>query len=72
MFTNTMAVVHLLNSLVDVYLWLADEIADAELMTRIKARKQARLKYITTEKLKIRLEIIRELDKNNPSRINSK
>lgn len=61
-----MAVVHLLQSLVDVYLWLDDKIDDLELQKRIKARKSARVKYITTEKQRIRLEILRDLDRNDP------
>jgi protease II len=66
MFTNAMAVVHLLQTVVDVYLWLQDEIADHQLMERIQARKKARAKYIATEKQRIRLEILREMDRNNP------
>ncbi len=72
MFTNAMAVVHLLNTLVDVYLWLNDEIDDAKLMGRIKARKSARLQYIATEKQRIRLEILRELDRNNSKPVSTK
>lgn len=72
MFTNAMAVVHLLSTMVDVYLWLQDEIADHELMERIKARKAARSKYIATENQRIRLEILRELDRNNPKPVKSK
>lgn len=68
MLTNAMAVVHLLNSLVDVYLWLADEIDDAVLMSRIKARKAARTKYILAETQRIKLEILRDLDRNNPTK----
>lgn len=66
MITNAMAVVHLLNSLVDVYLWLDDKIDDLELNKRIKARKAARTKYIATETQRIKLEILRELDRNDP------
>jgi hypothetical protein len=66
MFTNAMAVVHLLQTMVDVYLWLNDEIADHELKKRIDARKSARKKYIATENQRVRLEILRELDRNNP------
>lgn len=69
MFTNAMAVVHLLNTMVDVYLWLQDEIQDAELMKRISARKKARATYIATENQRVRLEILRELDRNNPKPI---
>lgn len=72
MITNTMAVVHLLQTVVDVYLWMNDQIADLELKRRIDARKAARKKYIATESQRIRLEIIRELDKNNPSPVKSK
>lgn len=70
MITNAMTIIHLLQSLVDVYLWLDDQIQDLELMNRIKARKAARIKYIIEEKQKIRLEILRELDSNNPKPIN--
>lgn len=66
MISNAMAVVHLLNTMVDIYLWLQDEIADHVLMERIKARKAARAKYIATENQRVRLEILRELDRNNP------
>lgn len=72
MITNAMAVVHLLQSLVDVYLWLNDEIADHQLMERIKARKAARTQYIATEKQRIRLEILRELDRNDPRPVTDK
>lgn len=67
-----MAVVHLLNTMVDVYLWLQDEINDLELKKRIDARKVARKKYIATESQRIRLEILRELDRNNPKPIVTK
>lgn len=66
MITNAIAVVHLLQSLVDVYLWLDDKIDDLELNKRIKERKAARTKYIATENQRIRLEILRDLDRNNP------
>lgn len=72
MFTNAMAVVHLLNTMVDVYLWLQDKIDDAELMARITARKKARATYIATENQRIRLEILRELDRNDPKPVNDK
>lgn len=72
MFTNAMAVVHLLNTMVDVYTWLQDEIDDATLMKRISARKKARATYIATENQRIRLEILRELDRNNPRPVNPK
>lgn len=65
MITNAIAVVHLLQSLVDVYLWLDDKIDDMELNKRIKERKAARTKYIATENQRIRLEILRDLDRNN-------
>lgn len=71
MFTNAMAVVHLLNTMVDVYMWLQDEISDLELKKRIDARKQARKKYIATENQRVRLEILRELDRNNPKPVKS-
>lgn len=66
MFTNAMAVVHLLQTMVDVYLWMQDEIADHELKKRIDARKAARKQYIATENQRVRLEILREMDRNNP------
>lgn len=66
MFTNATAVIHLLMTVVDVYTWLNDEIADHELKRRIDARKKARSQYIATEKQRIKLEILRELDRNNP------
>lgn len=66
MITNAMAVVHLLNTVVDVYLWFQDKIDDIELNNRIKERKKARANYIATENQRIRLEILRELDRNSP------
>lgn len=62
-----MAVIHLLNTVVDVYLYFQDKIRDDELTDRIRARKDARAKYIATENQRIRLEILRELDRNRPS-----
>jgi hypothetical protein len=64
MIANAMAVVHLLNTVVDVYLWLDDKIQDVELHRRISERKKSRIKYITEEKLKVRLEILRDLERN--------
>lgn len=72
MITNAMAIIHLLNTMVDVYLWLNDEIADHQLMERIQARKIARTKYIATEKQRVRLEILRELDRNDPKPVSGK
>lgn len=61
-----MAIIHLLGTLVDVYLWLDDKISDVVLFQRIKARKAARVKYIASETQRVRLEILRDLDRNNP------
>ncbi|GEM_PF-6517146 len=66
MFTNAMAVVHLLNTVVDVYLWFQDKIADNELHKRIAERKKLRAKYIVEENQRIRLEILRDLGRNDP------
>ncbi len=65
MIANAMAVVHLLQTVVDVYLWLDDKIQDIELQRRISERKKSRIKYITEEKLKVRLEILRDLERNS-------
>lgn len=65
MIANAMAVVHLLQTVVDVYLWLDDKIQDIELQKRISERKKSRIKYITEEKLKVRLEILRDLERNS-------
>lgn len=65
MIANAMAVVHLLQTVVDVYLWLDDKIQDIELHRRISERKKSRIKYITEEKLKVRLEILRDLERNS-------
>jgi hypothetical protein len=63
--TNAVAIIHLLNTVVDVYLYFQDKIRDDELTDRIRARKDARAKYIASETQRIRLEILRELDRNN-------
>ena len=65
MITNAMSVIHLLQTVVDVYLYFQDKIRDDELTDRIRARKDARNKYIATENQRIRLEILRELDRNS-------
>jgi len=66
MITNAMAVIHLLNTVVDVYLWFQDKIADGELHKRISERKKLRAKYIVEENQRIRLEILHSLGSNNP------
>jgi hypothetical protein len=63
--TNAMAVIHLLNSVVDVYLFFMDKIDDLELANRIKERKQARTRFIAAETERIKLEILRDLERNS-------
>jgi hypothetical protein len=63
---NVMAIVHLLNTVADVYLWFIDKIKDDELHKRITERKKLRAKYIVEENQRIRLEILRSLGRDNP------
>ena len=63
---NIMAIVHLLNTVADVYLWFIDKIKDEELNNRIKERKKLRNKYIIEENQRMRLEILRDLGRNDP------
>jgi hypothetical protein len=63
--TNAMAVIHLLNSVVDVYLFFMDKIDDLELAGRIKERKQARTRFIAAETERIKLEVLRDLERNS-------
>jgi len=68
MFSNFMAIVEFLSLCSDVYLWLDDKITDIQFKERSNARKEKRKIFISTEKEKIKLEVLRDLERNDPRR----
>ena len=65
MFANAMAVIQFINLCADVFYWLDDKIDDLEFKRRCDQRKQARKKFITSENERIRLEILRDIQRNS-------
>ena len=68
MFSNFMAIIEFLNLCSDVYLWLDDQISDYQFKERSNARKEKRKIFISTEKQKLKLEVLRDLERNDPRR----
>lgn len=68
MFSNFMAIIEFLNLCSDVYLWLDDKITDLQFKERSNARKEKRKIFISSEKEILRLEVLRDLERNDPRR----
>ena len=68
MFSNFKAIIEFLNLCSDVYLWLDDQISDYQFKERSNARKEKRKIFISTEKQKLKLEVLRDLERNDPRR----
>jgi hypothetical protein len=60
-----MAVIQFLNLCADVWYWIDDKIDDAEFKRRCDERKTKRKEFIKNENEKIRLEILRDIERNS-------
>jgi len=60
-----MAVVEFLNLCADVYMWLDEKITDTQFKDRCNARKEKRKIFITTEKERLKLEVLRDIQRND-------
>lgn len=65
MISNVMAVIQFLNLCADVFYWMDDKINFEEFKRRCEDRKAARNKFIATENERIKLEILRDIERNS-------
>ena len=65
MISNVMAVIQFLNLCADVFYWIDDKIDDLEFKRRCDQRKKARKDFIKTENERIKLEILRDIERNS-------
>lgn len=65
MISNVMAVIQFVNLCADVFYWIDDKIDDIEFKRRCDKRKEARKTYIKSENQRIRLEILRDIERNS-------
>lgn len=65
MISNVMAVIQFVNLCADVFYWIDDKIDDIEFKRRCDQRKAARKKFIASENERIKLEILRDIERNS-------